>query len=350
MNFNVSFFRSARIEYKGNQSDPKVKVEFIDTDNNKVIYSTQLNPGSWAEASLKYYVNWVIRVIDNNNQVIFLHKFDPRGKRVYIHFGFPTLGDAIAWFPYVEEFRKKWNCQVNVSTVWRNLFESEYPEILFIPPAENTSFAYATYYLVLGEHDRDSFNVNKSLPCLIPLQKCATDILGLKYAPLRPKIRVPNKPPLVEGKYITVSEYGSHNIEKLWHRPNAWQELVDILSEHYKVVVISREPTKLKNIIDMTNRPIEDTITNLKHSLAFIGVASGLSWLAWAVEMPVIMIGGYSEDWHEFECYRVANRDRCNGCYNKIGSHICHHEPKHECSTIITPKMVFDKVLEAVNA
>ena len=44
-----------------------------------------------------------------------MKKYHPiKGKVVYIIFQSKGLGDTLAWFPYVEEFRKKYNCKVKL--------------------------------------------------------------------------------------------------------------------------------------------------------------------------------------------------------------------------------------------
>ena len=72
------------------------------------------------------------------------HKFDPTGKHVYIALDSSAIGDTVAWFPLLEEFRKKWNCKLTVSTFKNSWFENEYPEIKFIKPlySGNKIFAW----------------------------------------------------------------------------------------------------------------------------------------------------------------------------------------------------------------
>lgn len=48
-----------------------------------------------------------------------------------------------------------------------------------------------------------------------------------------------------------------------------------------------------------------------------IGLGSGLSWLAWAVGVPVVLISGFSHPRAEFHTpWRVINFHACNSCYN----------------------------------
>ena len=348
MKFYCDFVFHTRLSYEGNENDPPVNVDFIDCKTRNILHSTRLNPGTWTQPNVQYYIKWLINVRNDDDEVIWSQLLDLTDKRVYISIGFGTLGDTIAWFAYIEEFQKKHQCKIITSTAWNELFEEEYPDFEFANYGVPVPNLYVAYTIILGKPGGgDSLFWNKNVPRLIPLQQSATDLLGLEYKPLRPKVNVTRVHPLVYGDYVTISEHGINNIEKTWKYPGGWQKLVDMLSYRYKVVVTSKEPTTLTNIIDMTNRPINDTIINLKHSLAHIGIASGSSWLAWALETPVVMIGGYSEDWHEFECYRVANRNVCNGCYNRIGGQRC-NIGTYECMTSITPEMVYEKVIEAV--
>ena len=91
----------------------------------------------------------------------------------------------------------------------------------------------------------------------------------------------------------------------------------------------------------------------LYHAEFFIGLGSGLAWLANAVSCPVVMIAGFSQDWAEFYTpYRVANRLVCNGCFNdrRINS-IRDRCPRHngtprelECQKKIHPRQVINAV------
>ena len=92
----------------------------------------------------------------------------------------------------------------------------------------------------------------------------------------------------------------------------------------------------------------------LYHAEFFIGLGSGLSWLAYAVNCPVVMICGFSQDWCEFYTpYRVANRKVCNGCFNDYRVRYLDNEacPYHkntpralECQKKISPRMVLNAI------
>ena len=100
---------------------------------------------------------------------------------------------------------------------------------------------------------------------------------------------------------------------------------------------------------------IEKVIKVIQESTFFIGLSSGLSWLAWACNIPTVLISGFTDDDLEPKngIIRVINKNVCNGCWSR-------HEfdagdwnwcPDHkgtsrqfECSREITPEMVIEKI------
>lgn len=90
----------------------------------------------------------------------------------------------------------------------------------------------------------------------------------------------------------------------------------------------------------------------LYHAEFFIGLSSGLAWVANAVNCPVVMICGFSQDWFEFYTpYRVANRLVCNGCFNDVHAIFMGGCPRHkgttrelECQKKIYPAHVIDAI------
>ena len=88
----------------------------------------------------------------------------------------------------------------------------------------------------------------------------------------------------------------------------------------------------------------------------FIGLSSGLSWLAWCCHVPVVLISGFTDPGNEFGTpYRVQNRTVCHGCWNDTRIEFDHFNffwcprkekdaDKFECTKAITSKMVTDQI------
>ena len=116
---------------------------------------------------------------------------------------------------------------------------------------------------------------------------------------------------------------------KYWNYPKGWDYVVKYLNHKgYKVLDIdlnedqSRDGyfNKLpKGVIKSQGKPLDERISELIHCEFFIGLGSGLSWLAWAVNKWVIMIHGMTEPWFEFQhkCVHVHNDTVCNGCWHR---------------------------------
>ena len=81
------------------------------------------------------------------------------------------------------------------------------------------------------------------------------------------------------------------------------------------------------NCIKKINTPLDETINYIYHSEFFIGLSSGMSWVAHAMGKPVAMIANFTEDWNEFDLsssdyIRITNKSVCHGCWNKINKDI----------------------------
>ena len=114
---------------------------------------------------------------------------------------------------------------------------------------------------------------------------------------------------------------------------------------------------KLHNVIDKTGDiSLEDRANDLMNAKAYVGLGSGLSWLAWTLNTPTVLISGFSEPYSEFkDCERISTpKEKCTGCFNRSQLDAGDWEwcPDHkdtdrhyECTTSITPEVV----IEAIN-
>jgi len=351
-NYICHFVDGPYLEIRGQASKNYFVSDFLDPDNNSSVHQELMRINHWTRPHRKYFTNWDIQV-RRNGKLDYRHKFNAKGKRILISFDTKSLGDTLAWIPYMEEFRKKHGCEVHVSTFWNRLFEpqKEYSKLHFVPPGDVVNDIYASY--TVGCHD-DDMNKNKTNWRAVPLQQVCSDYLGLEYKEIVPIMNLQkHRGRKIKEKYVCLSEFSTFQC-KLWNYPGGWQTIVDHLNElGYKVVVISKEKTKLKNIINRTNRSIHETINTIRHSEFFMGVSAGPTWIAWSLGIPAVLISGYSARWGEFKTKikRVINQDVCHGCFNDPTAPFdrgdwnwCPRQKgtqkQFECSKKITPDMV----------
>ena len=102
--------------------------------------------------------------------------------------------------------------------------------------------------------------------------------------------------------------------------------------------------------------PLQQRIDLIKDADFFIGLSSGLSWLAWCCKVPVVMISGFTHPTNEFETpYRVINYHTCHSCWNDMRLDFDHFDflwcPRHkgtdrhfECTKLISPEQVITTI------
>jgi autotransporter strand-loop-strand O-heptosyltransferase len=322
-------------------------VEFY--DGPTLVYHDNLKCNHWVKLAREYYTNWRT-VVYKDGEKVYDKLLNLDGKRVYISFESSSLGDTIAWMPYVEEFRCAHNCDVVVSTFKNFLFESEYPMLEFVEPGTNVTNLYAMYKLGWFYNE----NKEPELPNTIPLQKAATNILGLPYKEIKPRITYKTRPQHPDDKYVAIATNSTAGC-KFWTREN-WQEIINYLhTVGYSVVNTSLEDNPFDNCAVLYDKSMENTIDCIVHSQFFIGLSSGLSWLAWGLNKEVIMISNFTDANHEFQCHRPVNTNVCHGCWNdpqytfdKGDWDWCpvHKgtERQFECQKSVTPRMVIDEI------
>ena len=368
--YHINFINGAKLEITG-KINKKYKIQFYNQDTLELLFESEIENNMWTKFNKTYYINYNIKVIElENNTVVFEHKFNAKNKRVYIHFASKALGDTIAWFPFVEEFRKKHQCELIVSTFHNDMFKENYPNIKFITPGEEQFDLYAMYEIGWHYNKDEKIDYNKHISDFRKhgLQKCSSEILGVNQLEIKPKLTFKNTGPTIEGEYVVIAPHGSAHA-KYWNYKGGWQTVIDYLNNKgYKVVMITQELLgnkwhdsklggTLTGVIDKTgDYPLSERANDLLNAKAFIGIGSGLSWVAWALKTPIVMISGFSEAYSEFEdCERISSpKNKCSGCFNRVRLDAGDWEwcPDHkdtdrmfECTKSITP----DTVIAAIN-
>jgi len=348
-----SFIEGPRVEVVGNGTD-RFDISFIDAESSEVVHRDTLGVGGWTQAYRRWYTEWILEMRSVATGEAQRYKMDLKGKRVLVQLGSKSLGDTVAWFPYVEEFRKKYECEVICTTFWNKLFKGEYKDLVFVEPGSVVNNVYAGYEV--GCFDNNG-NRNKVNWRVIPMQQIASDILGLEYKEIRPRIDMSIVGHWDEGDYVCLSEHSTLQC-KYWNYPGGWQQVVDYLNARgVGSVVISKEPTELQRVAKRVGRSIEETMATLAGAKAFLGVGSGLAWLAWAMGVPVVMVSGFSLPMCEMQTgvVRITNEVGCTGCFNDPecsfdrGNWLwCPRSKGFECSKNIKPEVVIQGVERAL--
>ena len=330
------------------------------TDRDAMIVLSDADVSSgFAFSKEKYYVNYLVELWKDGTKIL-THALDLKGKNVKIVFPVAgVLGDILAWFPYAEAFRQKHGCNVYcmVREEHAGIFRPAYPEMRFVAPGESPPDCYATYYM-------GAYSDKKYSPVehnLAGLSGCIPYILGLERKELRP-VLTPCRERLIPEPYVCIGAQSTAQ-RKYWNNPRGWDVTVEYLkSLGYRVLCIDRKSADPVDIYpnvmpagaeDFTgDLPLQQRIDLLGHADFFVGLSSGLSWLAWGAGIPVVLISGFTLPQTEFYTpYRVIQYHSCYGCWNDNRVEILNTDrlycPRHggtkrmfECSRFITPEFV----------
>ena len=271
-----------------------------------------------------------------------------------------SLGDFLAWTPVVDRYAKEKNVIVDYYTPHKELLKDSYYFINFYDYNDNNSQIYDET-VSIGCFDNLDWQKTS-------LQEVASKLLNLDHKEIRCKLPIHyiKHRPLKE-KYVCIAIQSTSQC-KYWNNVNGWSKVVKYLNYlGYKVVCIDKEAhfgisSHMNSIphgaIDNTgDKALSERINYLMHCEFFIGLSSGLSWLAWACDKPVVMISGFTSPKLEFSNpYRVHNSNVCNSCWNdpkvkfdKNNWLWCPQNKNFECSKEISFEMVKEKIDQCIN-
>lgn len=318
---------------------------------------------------------------------------------IYINGSILALGDSIAAMPIIDIYSNiHKDKKIFFSNKFYYLFKNQYPNINFLQ--DNTNFFKKNKDLFLA-YNQDIYeisemynlayttfhftNYNKELIVKeirnkrLPLQKQMADFLNIKIdKEIKPKISFTPMPVFIDKigpkGYVCVAVQTTIQA-KYWNYPNGWENVINFLNiKGYSVICVDQHRnygnlvynnTIPKNCIDMTGIPLKDLINVIYNSNFFIGLDSGLSWLAWALNKKVIQILGLTGKRITFENpYAIINENVCNSCFKdesieKFSTDnpfddflLC---PRHkntnrmfECTKSIMPNMVIDIIKKII--
>jgi hypothetical protein len=295
-------------------------------------------------------------------------------KKILIIIKSNSIGDTIAALPYVEKYQLVKSEDVvylKISSWLIPFFESVYKKINFIFEIHNNVF---------DETIELNYNFNKNI------QQGYAEGLGF-FEPeyIRPKILIPEMERPIKSKYVSIGIHSTSQL-KYWNHPLGietqpfspyWNELCHMIRKKgYTPVVVELDemfgvPPLRNGLPSKANKKhgqsFIESMNYIYHSEFYIGLSSGMSWVAHAMNKPVVMIANFTEDWNEFDLsiqdyIRITNKSVCHGCWNMIDKDFSFDTtdwywcPKHkgterqfECHTSITPEHVFEQIKHWLN-
>lgn len=347
------------------------RIRLTDLDTGNILFQSD-NQGAFIRSSKRFFVRFGIQISeieeDGTVKPVFTHEQEVRDRPVLIHLPVGTLGDTMGWFPYAARFAEEKGAQVTVSLskLILPLFKDSYPHITLVSHEEVeekklAETAYATYCIGLFFDDA-AFEWQPTDFRHVGLHRTAGYILGVDPTEEAPRLSLPDESRPIAEPYVCIAVQASTQA-KMWNNPNGWREVIAFLKERgFRVICIDQKPVHGQGIVwnhiphgaedETGDRPLAERARWLRHASAFIGLSSGLAWLAWATGCPTVMISGFTHPDNEFDTpYRIINWHTCNSCWNDVRHRFDHTDylycPRHkgtdrhlECTRLITSTQV----------
>jgi len=293
-------------------------VEFW-ADGALVYKNTLEAEGYWCRPADEWFRDWTVK-IDGKE-----HKMELEDKVAHIQFNSGSLGDTLSWVEAAVEFKFKHGLsKLYLSTHKNWLFDQDHYHLRgveFIAPGDSPEDTYARWEVGVYMEDPPGTpwfpNRNKRDWRKIYLGDIATDHLGLPSIRKAPKLQYTDKHQQ-DRPYICIATQSTAQA-KYWNNPTGWQDLIDhYTAKGYDVYHVSKEGNNdLKGFIQGPE-DMGETFALINGAEVFYGISSGLSWLAWCTETPVVMISGFTPEECEFmdnKTLRIINKDVCNSCW-----------------------------------
>lgn len=282
------------------------------------------------KVDIHYMAPWIIK-FTHKGKTVFETQLSYENCQVVIMFATEALGDTLAWVPCIEEWVRKNNpSKLYLITKWNNIFDRSkmdsriiFKENLDEVRAENPHIS-VMYHVGIPRDFNKALDLSKNHANSVVWVE--TNMIHTMNFSLGLDIKE-RKPNLVElsderpnFKYVTLCTTSSQRLKTVLN-PMLWVVLIaNLKAMGLEVVVVGNKPNILPDTIDGTGDDITKAMKLIRDAEFHIGLSSGLSWMAWAYNKYVLMIGNFTHQGYEFQdkLTRVMNVHGNHSVFNNI--------------------------------
>jgi autotransporter strand-loop-strand O-heptosyltransferase len=180
------------------------------------------------------------------------------------------------------------------------------------------------------------------------------------------KVDSPNGERPIKAKYVCIGVHSTAQC-KYWNHPGAWDELCRMLRKKgLTPVAVERDfsfgipghmnelPSKAVKKIGL---PFNEVLNYIQHAEMFIGLSSGLTWVAQGLGKPTVIISNTTSKDNEFideKTLRIYEESVCHGCFHKypfntqdwLWCPVYRNDEQRRfiCTKAITPESVMEQI------
>ena len=276
-----------------------------------------------------------------------------------------ALGDTIGAMSIIEKWRKETNKDITVISNFSDLFQASYPSLKILNKKSNTQYLPVEgIWIVDGVPHTEKITTTYKFE--VPLLEGYAQDFGITVDDIELKVDLFKKERPIQSKYVCIAVQSTTQA-KYWNNPGAWDELCRMLRKKgLTPVCIDRDfsfgiqghfneaPSKS---VKKNGLSLEDTINYLYHCEMFIGLSSGLSWLAQGLKKPTVIISNVTSKDHEHideRTLRIYEESVCHGCFHKypfdasdwLWCPVYRNDEQRRfiCTKAITPESVMEQI------
>jgi autotransporter strand-loop-strand O-heptosyltransferase len=223
-----------------------------------------------------------------------------------------SLGDTIGAVAVISKYQKETGNNVSVICNYKNILNKSYPNLSLINRGEITD-NYEKKIITTYKFDK-------------PLLDGYSEDFGINSIGVVPKVDTVEGVRPVKNKYVCIGVHSTAQC-KYWNYPDGWNILSKMLRKKgITPVVVERDelfgiPEKMnelpKNAVKKIGMPFNDVINYIQHCEFYIGISSGLSWVAQGLGKPTVIISNVTSKNNEFideKTLRIYDESVCHGC------------------------------------
>lgn len=273
--------------------------------------------------------------------------------KVLVEIASNSLGDTIGAVAVISKYQKETNNNVSVVCNHKDILIKSYPNLNLIGKDEGIVENYDSKILTTYKFE-------------VPLLEGYAQDFGIDVTGVIPKVDGVQAERPIKGKYVCIGVHSTAQC-KYWNYPDGWNILCKMLRKKgLTPVVVEKDelfgiPGHMnglpKNAVKRVGMPFRDVINYIQHCEFYIGLSSGLSWVAQGLEKPTVIISNVTSKDNEFineNTLRIYDDLICHGCIHthKFDSSdwlwcpVFRNDPSniHICTKSISPDSVMEKI------
>jgi autotransporter strand-loop-strand O-heptosyltransferase len=249
--------------------------------------------------------------------------------RTLIEIQSDALGDSVGAMAIIEKWRQETGKDISVLCKHPDLFISSYRDITIYKKSDaDVKFTpeEGIWYVNNVPHTE---RINTTYKFDVPLLDGYAKDFNISSEGVVLKVDGVSGVRPIKAKYVCIGVHSTAQC-KYWNHPGAWDELCKMLRKKGLTPVVVEKDFSFGIIGHMNEVPnkavkkigmsFSEVLNYIQHAEMFIGLSSGLTWVAQGLGKPTVIISNATSKDNEYiddKTLRIFEESVCHGCFHK---------------------------------